>query len=220
MNPRIGEVDGPVQVALVAAYPAVRAGLRSLLAGDDRIEVIAEAGTLRDLPESGAAGADVAVIDLDLDGAWGVPEDTAALSPVSGVVLLGPAAGDAALIEALGDRPWAYLLKDAGALELSRAIEAVAAGLVVAQPPLAHRLLAPIPDTGLRPVAEDGSLTPREHEVLQLVAEGLPNKTIARRLGISEHTVKFHLTSILTKLDASSRTEAVSLGARRGLIAL
>jgi DNA-binding CsgD family transcriptional regulator len=63
-------------------------------------------------------------------------------------------------------------------------------------------------------------LTPREIEVLGMLAEGLGNKTIARRLGISEHTVKFHVGSILAKLDASSRTEAVTLGARRGLIML
>jgi DNA-binding CsgD family transcriptional regulator len=61
-------------------------------------------------------------------------------------------------------------------------------------------------------------LTPREIEVLGMLAEGLGNKTIARRLGISEHTVKFHVGSILARLDASSRTEAVTLGARRGLI--
>ncbi|HKC74673.1 MAG TPA: response regulator transcription factor, partial [Chloroflexota bacterium] len=63
-------------------------------------------------------------------------------------------------------------------------------------------------------------LTPREIEVLGMLAEGLGNKTIARRLGISEHTVKFHVGSIFAKLDASSRTEAVTLGARRGLIML
>ena len=66
----------------------------------------------------------------------------------------------------------------------------------------------------------DMELTARELEVLALLAEGIPNKAIARRLGISDHTVKFHVGSVLAKLDAASRTEAVRIGARRGLIAL
>jgi DNA-binding CsgD family transcriptional regulator len=76
----------------------------------------------------------------------------------------------------------------------------------------------PFPRREGEPLSEE--LTPREHEVLQLIAEGLPNKLIALKLGISEHTVKFHITSILGKLDAGSRTEAVRLGARRGLVVL
>jgi DNA-binding NarL/FixJ family response regulator len=190
--------SGVVAVALVAAYPSVRAGLRALLAGEDRIEV---------------------------DGIWGTADDLSGLDVAAGLVLLGPAEGETGMVEAFGERPWAYLLKDASGPELARAIEAVASGLVVIQPPLSRRLL----DPSARPVApgvfsrsEPGSeaLTAREHEVLQLVAEGLPNKLIAIKLGISEHTVKFHITSILSKLDASSRTEAVRLGARRGLVVL
>jgi DNA-binding NarL/FixJ family response regulator len=219
MNALDRSVDGPVQVALVAAYPAVRAGLRALLAGEERIEVVAEAGLLRDLAPAPAVRPDVVVLDLDVDSDWGAPDELLMLPPETGFILLGPASGDAGLIEPLGDRPWAYLLKEASGAELARAIEAVAGGLVVVQPPLARRLLAPAAEHDLV-VTDDGSLTTREHEVLQLVAEGLPNKTIARRLGISEHTVKFHITSILTKLDASSRTDAVRLGARRGLIVL
>ncbi len=212
------DADGPVPVALVAAYPAVRAGLRALLADEERIEVVAEAGALRDLTADAVARVQVAVIDLE--GGWPAPEIGTALPPETGVVLLGPGAGDAALIESFAGRPWAYLLKEAGGAELSRAIEAVAVGLIVVQPPLAHRLFAPPAEQPLISPGDARTLTARESEVLQLVAEGLPNKTIARRLGISEHTVKFHLTSILTKLDAASRTDAVRLGARRGLIIL
>ena len=65
-----------------------------------------------------------------------------------------------------------------------------------------------------------GPLSPREQEVLQLVAAGLPNKAIARELGISDHTVKFHVSSLLSKLDAGSRTEAVTVATRRGLLFL
>jgi two-component system, NarL family, nitrate/nitrite response regulator NarL len=214
-----------VNVALVAAYPSVRAGLRALLNEDGRISVVAEAASLRDLVSESTDAIAVAVIDLDLDGVWGTPADVGRLSPEVGVVMLGPHPDESGIVDVLGERPWAYLLKDAGASELARAVEAVASGLVVVQPPLAQRLFAPAAQ-GRAPGAfagletEGEALTAREHEVLQLVAEGLPNKLIAIRLGISEHTVKFHITSILSKLDASSRTEAVRLGAHRGLVIL
>ena len=214
---------GTVAVALVAAYPSVRAGLRALLIGEDRIEVVGEAAHLQDLDRE--AEVDVAVVDLDLDGIWGTADDLIGLDVAAGLVLLGPADGESGMVERFGERPWAYLLKDVSGAELARAIEAVASGLVVIQPPLSRRLLdpssrpvSPSPFSGSDPGSE--ALTAREHEVLQLVAEGLPNKLIALKLGISEHTVKFHITSILSKLDASSRTEAVRLGARRGLVVL
>ncbi|MGI8550858.1 MAG: LuxR C-terminal-related transcriptional regulator [Dehalococcoidia bacterium] len=210
-----------VRLAIVAGYPSVRAGLRALLAGEDAIEVSAEAVSLRDLVSGPKDSIDVVLIDLDADGDWGAVQDMLELSPDVGLVLLGPASGEHHLVQVLGERAWAYLLKEAGSGELAGAIIAVAQGLVVLQPPLAARLLNPRP----QPIrSEHGtaveSLTAREQEVLQLVAQGLPNKTIAAQLGISEHTVKFHITSILSKLGASSRTEAVRLGARRGLIVL
>jgi DNA-binding NarL/FixJ family response regulator len=214
-----------VNIALVAAYPSVRAGLRTLLNEDGRIAVVAEAASLRDLVSESIEGIDVVVVDLDLDGVWGSSTDMLRLSPGTGVVMLGPYPDESGIVDELGERPWAYLLKDAGATELARAVEAVASGLVVVQPPLAQRLFAPAarsrsPGAFARSETEGEALTAREHEVLQLVAEGLPNKLIANRLGISEHTVKFHITSILSKLDASSRTEAVRLGAHRGLVIL
>jgi len=224
---RLGQSgEETVAVALVAAYPSVRAGLRALLLDEEHIDVVAEVGHLRDLAAETRVEIAVVVIDLDPDGVWGTAGDLFALPAAAGLVLLGPAAGDAQLVEMLGERPWAYLLKDVSGDELARAIEAVASGLVAVQPPLARRLFAPaqnispVPFTSGGGVTEGEALTAREHEVLQLVAEGLPNKLIALKLGISEHTVKFHITSILSKLDASSRTEAVRLGARRGLIVL
>jgi zinc/manganese transport system substrate-binding protein len=98
------------------------------------------------------------------------------------------------------------------------ALRAVAAGLVVLDPRAAPALVAAAPRLATESPAE--SLTARERDVLALVAQGLPNKTIAQRLAISEHTVKFHVGAILAKLGAASRTEAVRLAARRGLIAL
>jgi len=112
----------------------------------------------------------------------------------------------------------AYLPSDAAAAEILAAIAAVGQGLVVLTQVQAERLLpAHSPrDENLPRLIE--ALTPREIEVLRLMADGLVNKEIADRLGISEHTAKFHVASILGKLQASSRTEAVARGMRRGLI--
>jgi two-component system, NarL family, response regulator YdfI len=102
---------------------------------------------------------------------------------------------------------------------LIAAIKAVAAGLIVLDEDVAH-----IPSMSEGKAANEleriDALTPRETELLQMLAEGLPNKEIAKALGISEHTVKFHLSSIFGKLGAMSRTEAVAIGIRRGLVML
>ena len=113
----------------------------------------------------------------------------------------------------------AVLPLDAAAHEILAAITAAHEGLIVLHPDLLASLFiaGSAPQTSQ---AADASLTPREIEVLRMLAEGLANKNIAWMLGISEHTVKFHLTSIFTKLNVSSRAEAVATGMRRGLILL
>jgi len=113
------------------------------------------------------------------------------------------------------------LPRQASASEIVAAVEATAAGLVVLHRDTVDSLLPAVSSHSrdLPPVSQQ-ALTPREIEVLGMLAEGLGNKTIAWRLGISEHTVKFHVGSILAKLNASSRTEAVTLGIRQGLIML
>jgi two-component system, NarL family, response regulator YdfI len=103
--------------------------------------------------------------------------------------------------------------------EIIKAIETVAIGLIVIDPDFLDFLLTPNHSPVLSPSSTQ-SLTNRELEVLAMLAEGLGNKNIARRLKISEHTVKFHISSIFSKLDASSRTEAAIMGARQGLIVL
>ena len=111
------------------------------------------------------------------------------------------------------------LPSDAAATEIVGAIAAAASGLTVIHPDLSQALLSNLPPPRILPAPTE-SLTNREVEVLSMLAEGLGNKAIARRLTISEHTVKFHISSIFSKLHASSRTEAVILGARQGLILL
>jgi NarL family two-component system response regulator YdfI len=129
------------------------------------------------------------------------------------------------LVNAIRSGIRALLPLDATASEIARAIEAAAAGLFVTHPDFAE-LLQPIHPVSDPPGSDAPAeiskppLTPREIEVLNLMAQGLGNKEIAWRLGISEHTVKFHVGSIFNKLDASGRTEAVTLGIRAGLILL
>jgi two-component system, NarL family, response regulator YdfI len=108
---------------------------------------------------------------------------------------------------------------EASIKEITKAIETVAIGLIVIDPDFIDFLLTPNSSRTLSP-SPTQPLTHREIEVLEMLAEGLGNKNIASRLNISEHTVKFHISSIFSKLDASSRTEAAILGARQGLIVL
>jgi DNA-binding NarL/FixJ family response regulator len=125
----------------------------------------------------------------------------------------------ASLLRPAGLYGWGIVPPDAAPDTLRAALEAVAVGLAVLPQPAANHLLEQQPAVAAldgQPEAE--ALTAREQEVLLLLSQGLPNKLIARELGISEHTVKFHVSSLYAKLGASSRTEAVSRGARRGLI--
>ncbi|NTU85926.1 MAG: response regulator transcription factor, partial [Chloroflexales bacterium] len=119
------------------------------------------------------------------------------------------------ILRTLPLRGWAVALPDAGPEELRAAVGAAAQGYVAVPRQLAEQLA---PRATGEPPAEP--LTAREGEVLALLSQGLPNKQIALRLQISEHTVKFHIASIFAKLGAASRTEAVSIGARQGLITL
>jgi DNA-binding NarL/FixJ family response regulator len=210
-----------LHVLVVSPLPSVRAGLRALIGAAAQDAVIDE--TEHYEPPSDAfleASPDVIVLDVrsiaDLD--WLGESDTQRAGP--GLIVLGPLLDDEQLPARLAGRAWGYLPRDAGGSQISAAVSAVGAGLTVLDWRLGARLLAPSTRPLLEPPALDAELTARELEVLALVAQGLPNKTIAAQLAISEHTVKFHVASILAKLGAGSRTEAVHLGARRGLTAL
>ncbi len=197
----------PTTIFIVAPTPALRAGLRALLIADD-LEVVGEAAGMLLAPSADVvlvAGDDPAGVGRVLAGAEGGALVALSLDPR----LPG-------LLEPLPLRGWALASPEAGPEELRAAVSAAAQGYVAVPQQLAASLRSP-----LRSEA-DGSeaLTAREREVLGLLSQGLPNKQIALRLQISEHTVKFHIGSIFAKLGAASRTEAVSIGARQGLITL
>ena len=202
---------GPRQrVLVVAPYPALRAGLLSLLASDPLLDPIAPEGAERG---GDAASAPSAIV---VDYSAGEPEEILSIAeafPGTALVMIG--ADPATDGPGLSGAPVAYLPSDVDAAALAAAVRAAAAGLIVLDPTVAGA-------TGVHThsrVSEGGeTLTAREQEVLLLVAEGLPNKAIARELGISEHTAKFHVGSLLGKLGAASRTEAVTLATRRGIL--
>lgn len=208
------------RVFVVSDHQLVRAGLRSLVANTGDHEVVGEATIEEAAGEIEAAHAEVAVVELGSDVE--VAEEVNRLvSEQLGLpfIVVGQAASALVVRQALNAGAKAFLLWDATAEDLSAAISAVQQGLLALHPAAAETLLR----EGATPSAVPSggeSLSPREAEVLALLAQGLPSKTIAQRLRLSEHTVKFHIGSILTKLGASSRTEAVAVALRRGLIAL
>lgn len=210
MTDRSANHTQTVRVAVVSGYPAVHAGMSVLLRADPSIEVV-------ELENDGDfLSVDALVVDhAGLDAALELARDFAQRPPF---VVLG--AEPETDWTDLGPGPVAFLAGDAGAPELAAAAHAVVRGLIVLDPEIAG--IAGLRWSGAPPAlgTADDLLTPREMEVLRLVANGLPNKTIAHQLDISEHTVKFHVGSILTKLDAASRTEAVTIATRRGLLAV
>ena len=204
----------------MAENEIARARLEALVAGRATLRVI-PGGSSRSLVEGIAATRpDVLLVDLREERLGRMLREIARGSSgrPSIVALTTGEAGPAWTTRALRAGVRAVLPRAASADEIMLAIEAVVAGLVVLHPDRveALRRVWPGRDRSDRVVRE--SLTARETEVLIMMAEGLGNKRIAARLGISGHTVKFHVASVLGKLSASSRTEAVTIGLREGLI--
>lgn len=211
-----------IGVLIVAASPLARAGLENLLAARD-VEVVAAIATLDSLAEMLAdAAPDVILIDSPGEPFEPSLESilTSGLASEFNVVIVGDGISSALSAEALRAGIRAALPGDTSPEQLVAALNAVTNGLLVLHPSHVKEVLPPgsAPVRALDDLAE--TLTRRELEVLQMLAAGLGNKEIAARLSISEHTVKFHVGSILGKLGAGSRTEAVSLGIRRGLVLL
>jgi len=211
-----------IRVLIIAASPLARAGLENLLV-TRQIEV---AGSAASIDELANQLSDLTVDAMLIDSS-GEPFEpfldsliASGLAADFSVVLLAEAASSADSAAALRGGLRAVLPNDISPDQLGAALEAAATGLVVLHPAYFN---SAVPAASAAPRFLDElaePLTPRESEVLQMLASGLGNKEIATKLAISEHTVKFHVASILGKLGAASRTEAVSLGIRRGLVLL
>jgi DNA-binding NarL/FixJ family response regulator len=205
-----------IRLLIAAPSAIVRAGLESVGAQGAGIEVVAASG----LAGLGAAidrhQPDVVLAALEMHHDE-PPEDLIALAGRDGapaIVVLAPDLQSSWTGDALRSGIRAVLPGDLGPREILAAVEAAAAGLAVLHP---QDIPALVSERHL-PSAPAQTLTPREVQVLAMLAEGHGNKTIAWKLGISEHTAKFHVASILSKLNAGTRTEAVTMGIRRGLI--
>ncbi|MCZ7572768.1 MAG: response regulator transcription factor [Ardenticatenaceae bacterium] len=207
-----------IRVLVVAPAPAIRAGLRALLRADETLEVIGELVTLDDVaqlpPETDVLVTTESVSPAALDRLLRSREGRVAL------LLLADAPESAGIVVGRPVRAWGLLPLDATGEELAAAVRALHVGLLVGVPPLMEPLLRSRLLAAGESEPLDEPLTARETEVLQLLAQGLANKQIAAALQISEHTVKFHVSSIYAKLGVTNRTEAVGLGVRRGLVVL
>jgi len=219
-----------MRVYIVARSPLSLAGLENILSGRG-VEVAGSAAEIEFLPEQlFTTHSDIAPIIIVLlsHGSTESSESPDAIlaSPVwddlpeARVVILADDVSAMRRVSALRSGIRAILPTDISPDQLVAALEAVASGLLVMHPAEVSSLFQPASPAS-RPLAELAEpLTPREREVLQMLASGRGNKEIADRLNISEHTVKFHVTSILGKLGAESRTAAVAIGIRRGLVLL
>ncbi|MEU8969059.1 response regulator transcription factor [Streptomyces monashensis] len=207
--------DRPVRLLLADDHPVVRAGLRAVLETEPGLVVVAEAATAEEaVVRAGAGDVDVVLMDLRFGRGMGGAEATAAITARPGaprVVIVTTYDSDADTLPAIEAGATGYLLKDAPPEELAAAVRSAAAGRTALAPAVADRLMNRLRAPGT-------SLTRRETEVLALVAEGLSNQAVGRRLHLTEGTVKSHLARVYAKLGVDSRTAAVAAATGLGLI--
>ena len=213
-----------IRIAVVSSLPAMRAGLRLMLSGDGELQVTAEAVSLEAL-EVFPPSLDILLLTGEVFSTSGMHRLLSQVNPdmgADGELAVLVLAQDGRMwrdLEKLPLHAWGLLSQDATAEELAAGLRALAQGLWVADPLL---MKAGLPLF----LAEDGQddpgepLTERESQVLQLLARGLANKQIASVLGISEHTVKFHVSSIYSQLGVTNRAEAVRRGIQQGWVVL
>jgi len=207
-----------ITLLLVDDHELVRQGVRAFLDAQPDLKVVAEAASGREAVEAAKAHApDVVLMDLLMPGMDGV-ETTRAVkeaSPESHVVVLTSHHDDAYVFAALRAGALGYVLKTIGAEELAGTVRRAARGEPTLHPSIALRLMQ-----NVRGEQEDvtSELTPRELEVLKLIAEGLTNADIAERLGVAEKTVKGHVGNVLSKLQVHDRTQAAVYAWREGVV--
>jgi DNA-binding NarL/FixJ family response regulator len=210
-------ISRPVRLLIVDDHPIVREGLVAVLEDEPGLVIAGTAGSAEEgLRLARQVQPDVVLLDLELPGMSGVEAIPQLVAEGIGarVIVLTAYDTDDRVFGALQAGASGYLLKGATATEIIRAVRAVAAGGSALEPRVAARLV----DAVRAPHRSAGRLTDRERQVLRLVAEGLPNKQIARALGITERTVKFHIASASRRLGAENRAQAAALAIRRGLL--
>jgi DNA-binding NarL/FixJ family response regulator len=213
-------VSWMVRIVLADDHPIVREGLQALLETQADFEVVAEAANGEEaLKLALELEPDVILLDLEMPVMDGVEATRRLhqLRPSFHIIVFTAFDNDERIIHAVRAGAVGYLLKDAPRKDIFNAIRIAMEGGSLLQPVVASKLLRHM---GQQHILPHEMLTERELEVLNLLAQGMPNKEIAAQLVISERTAKFHVSSIMGKLGATNRTEAVSLAAQRGLITL
>lgn len=210
-----------IRVLIADDHPVVREGLRGLISFKPGFEVVGEAEDgFEAVLLAKTLQPDVILMDLEMPRQSGLEAIKAirADNPQARILILTSFTEDAKIFASLEAGALGYLLKDSSPQELLRAIRDVHQGELSLHPTVARKMLQQHPPTVSTPA--NNSLTERELEVLKLVAQGLDNKEIAARLVISEPTVRTHITNILTKLNLTSRTQAVLYALRQGIASL
>ncbi|MEJ2857661.1 MULTISPECIES: response regulator transcription factor [unclassified Saccharothrix] len=204
-----------IRLLIADDHPIVRSGLRAVLAAEPDFEVVGEAATGERAVESARALApDVVLMDLRFGPGLTGAEATRAITSGAGgprVLVLTTYDSDADILAAIEAGATGYLLKDADPADLAAAVRDAAAGRSALAPAVAQRLLGRLRSPG-------AALSLREAEVLELVAAGLSNQQISKRLFLSQATVKSHLVHVYAKLGVDNRTAAVAAARERGLI--
>lgn len=210
-----------IRVLIGARSLIMQTGLEAMMTREPMIQVVGRVADLSTMEQAfRSQPPDVVVLELALLTEAHLEQLTALQEEVA-IAVLVTSTESYSVTMLLQSGVQAILPLDVTPDEIILTIEAIAAGLVVLHPEVSNALLRELPESHQPEVLSDAlnaPLTPREIEVLQLLATGLSNKAIARQLHLSEHTVKFHISSIFTKLNATSRTEAVTVGMRQGLI--
>jgi len=203
-----------IRLLVVDDHPVVRTGLVEILRSDRRLQVVGQAGSGQEaIAQFSALRPDVVLMDLRMPDMGGVEaiERIRELDPDARVIIVTAVDGEDDIFRGLRAGAKGYILKDAPPTEVIKAVLMTMQG---------RRYLAQSVAAKLADHLDSDRLSEREVEILQWIATGLSNKGIARKAGITEGTVKFHVNNILSKLQCASRTEAVALALKRGLIRL